>query len=519
MSVFTHALPTNNYGTAKFIVSSSAANGTHTTIASALTASSSGDTIFIRPGTYTEDLTLKSGVNLTSFSGDSPIVTNPTVQNVLIIGKLSASFSGSCSISNISLRTNSDHFLSVTGSSPLRIALNMCYLDIRGNAGIFCSNPSAQIQFNSCEGDLDGTASYFDISDGGVKFQYSEFGNSSLSTVPSTLSGGSILIAYSTFNSLISNSSASTSIYQSSMGSSALNSSCIQLTGTGSCEINQSDLGSGTASCITVGASSTAVCRNSFLNSSNANVITGAGTLNYGLIGFSGSSSGHNVTTENIIIGSAFQRIVTQVFTSSGTYTPTAGMKYCVIECVGGGGGGGGTANSTAGNSAAGGGGGGGEYSRKIASSATIGTSQTVTIPNAAAGGAAGNNAGGSPAATTLGSICTANGGTGGGGNPGNGSAAGGAGGTGGTGDFSVAGGSGGSTINAATILVIVPYGEGGSSHLGFGGAPLITVSNTTGNAGQLYGGGGGGGVSFSAAGAAAGGAGAKGVVIITEYL
>jgi pectin methylesterase-like acyl-CoA thioesterase len=65
---FTHALSTNNYGPAKFIVSSSAANGTHTTIAAALTSASTGDTIFIRPGTYTENLTLKAGVNLTALS-------------------------------------------------------------------------------------------------------------------------------------------------------------------------------------------------------------------------------------------------------------------------------------------------------------------------------------------------------------------------------------------------------------------------------------------------------------------
>ena len=34
-----------------------------------------------------------------------------------------------------------------------------------------------------------------------------------------------------------------------------------------------------------------------------------------------------------------------QVFTASGTYTPSASMTTCVIECVGGGGGGGGTAS------------------------------------------------------------------------------------------------------------------------------------------------------------------------------
>lgn len=208
-----------------------------------------------------------------------------------------------------------------------------------------------------------------------------------------------------------------------------------------------------------------------------------------------------------------------QVFTSTGTYTPTSGMLYCVIECGGGGGGGGGTGNSGATASAVGGGGGGGAYSRKFASAATIGASQTVTIPNAAAGGTAGNNAGASPAATTVGTICTANGGSGGAGNTGSGSSAGGAGGTAGTGDFSVPGEAGGSTISAAITSVIIPYGVGGASCLGFGGPPIVATGAVTGNAGQLYGGGGGGGSSFGAAGTAAGGAGGKGIVIITEYI
>src|SRR3954471_20116985 len=72
-------------------------------------------------------------------------------------------------------------------------------------------------------------------------------------------------------------------------------------------------------------------------------------------------------------------RVTKQVFTASGTYTPTPGMVACVIECVGGGGGGGG-AQSVGGNNGAGAGGGGGGYSRTYATAATVGASQTVTI-------------------------------------------------------------------------------------------------------------------------------------------
>jgi len=44
-------------------------------------------------------------------------------------------------------------------------------------------------------------------------------------------------------------------------------------------------------------------------------------------------------TFQTISVTGAFDQVHIQVFTSSGTYTPTSGMKYCTIEVVGGGGG------------------------------------------------------------------------------------------------------------------------------------------------------------------------------------
>ena len=83
-------------------------------------------------------------------------------------------------------------------------------------------------------------------------------------------------------------------------------------------------------------------------------------------------------------------QIVTKIFTANGTYTPTVGMSYCIIECVGGGGGGGGASDfGSINNVITGGGGGSGGYSRKKASAADIGVSKTVTI---GAGGTAGNH-------------------------------------------------------------------------------------------------------------------------------
>lgn len=211
--------------------------------------------------------------------------------------------------------------------------------------------------------------------------------------------------------------------------------------------------------------------------------------------------------------------IVRQVFTSDGTYTPTSGMVYCDIICVGGGGGGGGTASAAVSIWSAGGGGGGGGTSYITSSAATIGASQTVTIGAAGAAGSSGNNAGGNGGDTSVGTICIGKGGTGGPGSAGTAGAGitGGAGGVAGTGSFSVPGQQGGNSYCGGAYPV---QGEGGASLYGFGGRSATTSGTTAaGNAGQNYGGAGSGGISFSGTGATAGGAGVKGLVVVTEYV
>ena len=99
------------------------------------------------------------------------------------------------------------------------------------------------------------------------------------------------------------------------------------------------------------------------------------------------TSDGTNWASTAPAGGSGFSTINIQTFTASDTYTPTASMKYAIVEICGGGGGSGGclaTGVTTYGASA---GGGGGEYARGVFSAATISTSQTVTI---GAGGTAG---------------------------------------------------------------------------------------------------------------------------------
>ena len=208
--------------------------------------------------------------------------------------------------------------------------------------------------------------------------------------------------------------------------------------------------------------------------------------------------------------------IAKQVFTASGTYTPTADMECCIIECVGGGGSGGAASTSAANEFMGGGGGGGGAYARKIAQAVDIGSSQVVTI-GLGGGGSAGGGSGLPGSATSLGTLCVANGGQGGQDAYSGYIPYGGLGGTGGTGDVLCDGGAGGPGCYNQGGSTFMRPGSGGNSVLGGGGQGCPTT-NGVGQVGGAYGGGAGGSASYAGAGLAGGNAGGNGVVIITEF-
>lgn len=252
--------------------------------------------------------------------------------------------------------------------------------------------------------------------------------------------------------------------------------------------------------------------------------------LNTTTVGTSGqvlTSNGAGVapTFQTASATSAFNSIVIQTFTSTGTYTPTAGMKYCIVECVGGGGGGGGAGSTNASQVCAGAGGGGGGYARSVLTAAAIGVSQAVTIGAGGSGGSPGSD-GTTGGNTSLGALVQANGGIAGSGDTGSFSLdrQGGAGGVGATGTVLNNGGYGGSTYGffiASMSLALGGYG--GGSHFGSGGKQT-SVNQTSGQVspatnGTGFGGGGSGpAISFSASGSA-GGNGSAGICVVTEYI
>lgn len=204
-------------------------------------------------------------------------------------------------------------------------------------------------------------------------------------------------------------------------------------------------------------------------------------------------------------------------FTSDGTWTKDANLKFVIVEVQAGGGGGGGTAAPGASQTCMAGGGGGGGYSRKKIAAASLGATETVTVGAGGTAGSTGN--GGTGGTSSFGTHATATGGSGGVGTVTDNTAGrmknGGVGGIGSSGDLNTAGAAGGNGVVVSNAGNIGYGGAGGNSRLG--GGSTSAIANSHGQAGGNYGGGG-GGCARADTNAGTGGAGAAGIVIVSEY-
>ena len=291
--------------TSPFIVSpGGAANGAnYTTIGAAYAAAvaqGGKQTIFVQPGTYTENITLTPGVNITAFGSDGSL--NAT-GNVIISGKATLTGAGSVTISGIQLQTNSDFFLAVTGSVASVVNLNSCYLNCSNHTGIShtSSSPSSVINISSCNGNLGttGIGLFTSTSGGNIFINGSYISNTGASTTSSTVSTGVITCNYNKFNISFSTSSVGVFGFNNcSLDNSANNSTVLTTAGTGSAVVTNCYCASGSASAISVGTGTTLNISASSISSTNTNAITGVGSITYYGIAFSGPSQVINTTTQ-----------------------------------------------------------------------------------------------------------------------------------------------------------------------------------------------------------------------------
>lgn len=294
----THALSTNNYGPAKLIVSTSAgsgiANGTHSTLASAISDAVSGDTIFLRDS-VTENVTLTAGVNIAAWTGGT--LNTPT-----ITGTLSMTTAGTCNISGIRLVTNSAALLAVTGSAASIVNLDNCYLNCTNNTGITFSSSSgsSQINITNCKGDLGttGIGLFAHSSSGTMLLKQSIISNSGGSSTVSTITSGVCNAILFNIASPVTFSSSSGGTWEHcTISSSAQNATAVTMGGSNAQSFKWCRFDGGSVSAISVG-SATAVLEHCTVSSTNTNAITGSGTLTYSPIAFDNTSSTVNTSIQ-----------------------------------------------------------------------------------------------------------------------------------------------------------------------------------------------------------------------------
>lgn len=277
---FTHALSTNNYGPAKLIVAASAANGTHTTLATAMAAASVGDTIFLRDS-VTENVTVTPGVNIVGYTG----IAGTSVPT--ITGTLTMSGAGTSILSRLKLSTNAAAAIAVTGAAASVLVLENCFLNCSNNTGITFSSSSvsAQITLSHCSGDLGttGIAYFADSSAGTLSLLYTDFQNTGGSSTASTKSAGLLIMKYSSLLAPVTYSSTSVaaSILNSDINTSAINATSLTTSGTGTLTVQHSNLNSGSAAAISIGSGTTVAGRENVIRSSAANAVTGAGNFEH----------------------------------------------------------------------------------------------------------------------------------------------------------------------------------------------------------------------------------------------
>jgi hypothetical protein len=156
----TSIIPTNTYGFTKYVVSSNIGQGNFTSIQAAINAASSGNTVFIADGSYSENVTLKAGVNITSLSPSG------YSQNVILSGNYVFSGGGDVTISNVTFNSSSIYNISFNGSSAGSLSLIYCgFIQGANNCVNYSnSNSSSTLTMQNCLGQVQSNVSTFLLS-------------------------------------------------------------------------------------------------------------------------------------------------------------------------------------------------------------------------------------------------------------------------------------------------------------------------------------------------------------------
>ena len=308
-----HLLNINPMSPSRWIVDPLGFNGTHTTISSAITSASQGDTIILLPGVYTENLSFTSKAQISIVAQSQGQDFGVYLQTV-IKGKITHSASGQVYFENIHFVDNSDNIYSMTGSNACLAFFNNCEFEMtHAVTAIVASNTSSSSSitlWNCRDGINNASATLFSISitDGinGNFIVYDHFSiNALFSTTTSTLTSGLMIARNSYFSYPITVASGGTCDWQGCEinTSASINATCLTYAGTASIQdFNNCTFRSGTASAVSVSVSGQANLNNCTISSTNTNAITGAGTIKFSNISYENSAVVNTTTQVPFVI-------------------------------------------------------------------------------------------------------------------------------------------------------------------------------------------------------------------------
>lgn len=232
-------------------------------IASAIAAASSagGGTVYIQQGTYTENLTMVSGVNLVGVPGSLS-------GSVIIVGVHTPPASGSLVCQNIKFES-ANHVFSSGASGTTSITVQDCTFDINGAIFNLSSWTSGTMKVINCAED-GSTSNTIAVVGGTTNVVVKEcFGLGTGATCTYAASG-----IFSLFNSKVT---CSFVLSESNIENNDIVGS-ISISANGSGRIVGNYITSGSTSCITFATSTSYTVVDNFLDSSNAAIIAGSGS-------------------------------------------------------------------------------------------------------------------------------------------------------------------------------------------------------------------------------------------------
>jgi len=270
----TNSITINPMATARLIVDQNAGNGTNTTIMGAMALARSGDTIFILPGTYTENVDMLSGVALAAYSSDG------INGNVVILGRVRLAGNGTCSFAGLQLKTNGNYAIELTGNATMNFV--DCNIVANDFTAIHVNNAVGQINLDQCIGGNAGNNPFFAVDLGVLEVSDSFIGNSSSSATAICTCAGTFNCFTTHFDySVTTSGTGSVNYYFSRFHTAGFNGVGLTLVGTGGATIEECVFQTGSGVAVTVGAGCNCNFQNNVVDSTAANAITGAGAINY----------------------------------------------------------------------------------------------------------------------------------------------------------------------------------------------------------------------------------------------